>query len=271
MPTISPLLPVLIAILLGGAVDEVDGPSPKEVRPGFVEVGSVRYHPERGEVEATGWFNLRGGFIEFLACIPGVKSHEALVSLDCDPIDLKAAILLLGVTEGDRPESEGDLGPIAGDRLMVRFRYAFEYEDGTKVLRDIRAEDVIINAPLEKEMARSGFVFTGSTFIEDPEVEPEEGKIAPEVFAPTVLGQLIALSHRPYAILDNPMALPYRDGDYFAYTEMLPLLSRDEPTPVALVFRRPRPGEIDPKATRMELPPLEEKPSAGSPEGGEDK
>ena len=140
---------------------------------------------------------------------------------------------------------------------------------------ELGAEDVLINAPLEREMARVGFVYTGSAFIEvpveeewdpdnppDPDVPPE----LEEVYAPTVLGQLISVCHRPFAILDNPLALPYRDGDYFAYFDVLPALARDEPTPVALVFRRPRPWEIDKDVTRMELPPrVEEEPASTDP------
>jgi hypothetical protein len=268
MPPVSPLLPVLAAIALGGPVDLLDAPDPTALREGFAPLGSVRFHAGRGEIEAMGEFNLRGGFLEYLACLPGAKRHEALIGLDCDPVDLKTGLLLLGLTEGRPPESEADLRAIPGDRVVIRLRYRATAPDGTRVLRDIRAEDVLINAPLEKEMARVGFVFTGSSFVEDFDAPREEGQPPPEVFAPRVLGELVAISHRPYAILDHPLELPYRDGDYFAYADLLPELSRDAPTPVAMVFRKPRPGEIDPTITRMELPPLDPEARGRSTPGG---
>ena len=258
-------LAVTAAITLGGSFDSFDATPPGEARPGFTTLGSVRLNPTSGEIEVDGYFNLRRGFIEFLACLPEVKSHESLISLDCDPVDLNAAILLLGVEPGKPPRSEMDLAPIEGPRLMIRLRYAMSdrpyhvdpesEETFTTWVRDVRAEDVIINGPMEREMARCGFVFTGSQFIEDLEVEVAEGEKPPEVYAPRVLGQLISLAHRPMAILDNPLALPFRDGDYYAYGDVLPRLKRDEAVPVTMVIRRPRPGEIDRSITRMELPP----------------
>ena len=285
-----------ITTLLGGPIDTIDDVAPPAVRPGFVEVGTVRFSPTRKEVEVDGWLNRRGGFIEFLACGPGVKRHESLLALDCDPADLNAAILLLGITPGTPPESEMDLGPIEGPRVMVRLRFETILPDGRTGVRDVRAEDVVTNGPMELAMARCGFVYTGSQFIPEEDIIPGPGDRRPEdeeddenapgdddsekaeagaddekdapkeIYAPRLLGQLIAISHRPYAILDNPLALPFRDGDYYGYPDALPRMRRDEPTPISLVIRLPRPGEIDPTATRMELPPRRE-----TPEGGDDR
>ena len=254
----NPMLPIMAALVLGGSFDLVEPPTADELAAGFVSIGSVRYHPGRGEIEVDGHFNLRGGFLEFLACLPEAKPHESLLALDCDPADLKAALLLLGLKEGRRPRSEADLAPIEGDRVIIRLRYQFQSADGQTVLRDLRAEDGIINGPMEYEMARCGFVFTGSTFIEDLTVETAEGETPPEIFAPRALGQLIALCHRPYAILDNPLALPYRDGDYYAYSDVFPATTGESPPSVPMVIRKPRSGEIHSQVTRMELPPIKQ-------------
>ena len=166
---------ILAAALLGGPVDLVDAPPPNTPREGFVALGSVRVHVGRGEIEVDGYFNMRGGFIEYLASSPGTKEHESLLALDCDPVDLNAACLLIGLEPGTPPASEVDLRAIEGPRVIMRLRYEVPYPDGTKRLRDIRAEDVILNGPMEWEMARCGFVYTGSGFIEDYVDEPEEG------------------------------------------------------------------------------------------------
>ena len=156
--------------LIGGPLDLLDAEPPPAARPGFVEVGTVRFHPGLREVEVDATLNLRGGFIEFLACGTGVKRHESLLSLDCDPIDLNAAILLLGIEPGVPPRSEDDLGPIEGPRVMLRLRYGVTLPDGRAAVRDVRAEDVVTNGPMERAMAYCGFVYTGSQFIEQEDI-----------------------------------------------------------------------------------------------------
>ena len=256
--SIDPTFLLLIAILLGGPVDRLDGPAAGEPPPGSVQMGTVYFDPENQEVVAVGWFNLVGGFIEYVACLPGIKSHETIVSLDCDPVDLKAALLLLGVEEAPSPESDRDLRFLEGERLMLRLQFPIEDSQGRALIRDIRVEDCVLNAPMEREMARCGFLFTGSRFveIEVPAGTGEgEATVLKEEFGARLTGELVAICHRPYAILDNPLALPYIDGDYYAYPGVLPLLERDVRVPVSLVIRAPNRGEIDRGVTRMELPP----------------
>ncbi len=235
--------------------------------------GGVRFYPVGSypggpRVEVDGYFNLRQGFLEFLACAPGVKPHETLVALDCDPRQLNAALLMLGVEPGTAPESDYDLRPIAGQRLVLLLRWKTRGEDGVEVIREMRAEDCILNGPAEETMQRVGWVYFGSRFISEEPLGPpltEKGDALPEsqpareqkprkVYAPLLTGQLIALCHRPLAILDNPMGLPYVDGDFYAYAQVLPAVRRDEPTEVTMIFRRPREGEIDMKATHMRPP-----------------
>ncbi|MFQ5655455.1 MAG: YdjY domain-containing protein [Planctomycetota bacterium] len=281
----NPLLACMCAAILGTPAGPVDPAPPGTLRPGFVELGTVRFSPTRGEVEADGTFNLRAGFLEFLACAPGMKAHETLISLGCDPVDLKTALLLLGIEEGRRPRSDGDLLPLEGDRVVILLRYHLPLEKGGRVLCEKRAEECLVNGPMDRPMARVGWVFTGSTFLEvEPpplsadaergtgagagdEAEESPGQESPRpskmVYAPRLAGQYIALCHRPLAILDNPLALPYVDADYYSAPEVLPPVDYDDPPPVTLVFRRPRAGEIDRAVVRMELPPLGEEEPAG--------
>lgn len=255
---IDPTFLLLIAALFGGSVDRLDGPQGGTQPPGAIEVGTVYFDPQKEEVIALGWFNLVGGFVEYLACLPGVKSHETLISIDCDPVDLKTAIILLGVEEARSPESFQDLRFLEGERLVLRLHFSLKDSQGRRVSREIRAEDCLLNAPMEQEMARCGFVLTGSRFveIEEPVGDGEEPElVSREEFGARLTGELVSICHRPYAILDNPLALPYIDGDYYAYPGVLPLLRRDQKVPVSLIIRRPKPGEIDFSVTRMELPP----------------
>lgn len=259
---------------------------------GYVHLGTVRFHHERKEVEADGWINMRYGFLEFLATAPGVKSHESLVALDIEPSHLKAALLILGLKDAPNPKSEVDLRPIPGDRVMIFLRWKQKDKDGKEVTVTRRAEECIFNALVEESMEPVGWVFTGSDFIQEPvlpdrrdggaprdatDVEhespngesPESGvkddesggkdETPPkmrEVFGAKVTGQYIAVGHRPFALLDNPLGLPFPDPDYYADPDALPpKVAGEERTPVTLIFRLPRPGEIDKTITHMKVPP----------------
>lgn len=252
--TSSCLLVVIATALSGLPIDVIAGTEP--AMSGSFQIGQARYHTETRSVEIDGYFNLVSGFVEYLICAPGVKPHETLVALDCNPVDIQAVLLLMGLVEARSPESEMDLGPLdGGDRVIISLRFPVQDPEGRPRIRTIRAERCIINAPMEQEMARCGFAFTGSGFLLlDPAPGAPPGTEPSEQFMAKVTGEIASLCHRPWAILDNPLALPYPDGDYFAYAEVLPQHRRDDPPPVTVLFRRAVPGDVDPKAVRMAMP-----------------
>ena len=291
-------LPGLLGILAGLALlvpavfadDPPDRPfAPKPDARGFVPLGpegTVRFHPQEKVVEADGTFNMNYGFIEFLACAPGVKPHETIVALDVNPIHFNAALMMMGLDEkkARKPESDADLLPVAGDRVVIFLRWKTKDENGKEVVHEERAEKCILNALVEEEMERVGWVFTGSRFIEEnPRLDDPPGggdsdagkKQEPEeepkmIFAPLVIGQFIAVCHRPYAILDLPIAIPFVDAYYYANPEVLPPIDHDNPVEVTMVFRRPKPGEIDRSIVRMKIPPPPP-PDEGDDANGDDQ
>ncbi len=257
MPS-SCLLLVLFTSIHGLPLDVVPGSEPG--RAGAIPLGSVYFHPTTLQIEIDGHFNMTGGFVEFLACLPSVRPHETLISIDIDPADLQGALLLMGLEKARRPLSNYDLEQLdGGDRVVISLRYPVRDADGQQWVRTIRAENCLINAPMAREMARCGFAFTGSGFemLEPPPGAPE-GTPAREEFMARVTGEIVALCHRPWSILDNPLALPFPDGDYFAYTDVLPAAQRDDPVPVTMLIHRAREAEIDEDALRMELPEPDE-------------
>lgn len=277
-----------------GANPASDAPK-TPARPDYVRLGTVWFHPGRQEIEVDGFFNLRAGFVEYLAATPGTKRHETLVALECEPEHLHGAILLLGIEPGKGPESELDLRPISGPRVIILLRWNEKAEDGTQRQVERRAEDCLLNGLVEDTMQRVGWVFTGSEFITlganpppggpgggggagvTPPREAGTGEAAGEepaaqIFGATATGELIAVSHRPLAILDHPLGIPFPDADYYAYPDALPPLDRDNPTRVTLVIRLPRENEIDKSATLMKVPPPPETqpavPTEGEPKPG---
>ncbi|MDG1455457.1 MAG: YdjY domain-containing protein [Planctomycetota bacterium] len=261
----SCLLAIIAGALYGFPVDVVEGS--ERVPSETVKVGSIQFEPKTKTIYLDGFMNLSGGFVEYLVNLPSANAHECLVAVDCDPANFQTALMLLDLKESRSPESNRDLGPLDdGDRVVIFLQFAIEDAEGRTLIRTIRAENCIINAPMEKEMARCGFAFTGSGFMKiDPPPSAPEGTPPKEEFMARVTGELISLSHRPWAILDNPLALPYTDGDYFAYSDVLPKMrrndQRDEPPGVRVILRKARSFEIDASAVRMELPKLEATPA----------
>ena len=278
--TIISLSALLLVLLIGFACGTQEAtPLPPRTPPdarGFVPVGktrSVLFHPQRQIVEVEGTFNLQYGFLEYLACAPGIKPHETLIALDCHPVELKLGLILLGLEEEEvqRPASDVDLRAIPGDRAIILLRWKVQDEEGKEIVREERAENCIFNGLVSESMQKVGWVFTGSMFIEeepplpliDDDRRDTEAKAAPpektsppqKTFAPLLTGEFISVCHRPLTILDNPLALPFPDADYYANPEVLPPVKRDEPVPVTVIFRRPLEGEIDKKAVRMKIPP----------------
>ncbi|MFN0060024.1 MAG: YdjY domain-containing protein [Planctomycetota bacterium] len=278
-----------------GAGDSSAQPVPTVDATGFLRLpGGVRVHLERQLIEVDGVLNLNYGYLEFLACEPGVKRHETLVGLDVDPIVLNAALLSIGLKPSKPPENDADLRPIAGERVIILLRWKVKNAAGEEVVVEKRAEDCIVNLLAGTSMERTGWVYTGSLELElDPQRPPvdeprrdareespkdvappplPDSEVAPakeRVYAAAYFGFLISLVHRPFAILDNPVELPYPDPEYGADPEVLPAVDFENPPAVTLTIRRPLPGEIDEKIVRMTITPREPPKGADREPGSE--
>ena len=230
---------------------------------------SIRLDAEGPAVEADGYLNLHEGFVEFLACVPGAKGHETLVALQCDPLDLWLGLVVglqLDANKAVAPDSKKDIAAIEGERVLVFLRWQEKNADGETQIVERRAEECLLNSLVEEAMDPVGWVFTGGGWVDTP-AEPHHreagrgsGKNTSKdwqpqsVLGPLLSGHIIAVSHRPHALLDHPLELPFPDGAYSANTTQLPQFDPERPVPVTLVFRRPREGEIDLTIEKMKVP-----------------
>ncbi len=174
---------------------------------GFVTIGTVRFHPKDKIVEADGYLNMNRGFIEFLACAPGEKEHETLVSLAASPVDLKAALLLLGLEDAGDPKVGEGIAAIPGKRVMILLRWtgpptreesarasaggdatgevktpdqkSDQRLDAVPRVHERRIEDLLVNGYVEEAMERCGFVYTGSRFVPKSELTLPEWEVPP--------------------------------------------------------------------------------------------
>lgn len=145
------------ASLLGGCATVAPPPElPDPAR--LTNLGTVRVDPVRRVVVATGHVNQVEGAIELFACGPRGKTHESVLVLDAYPVDLHAALLLLGAKCGPPAAGLGQ-GPPRGDRLDIWIAW-----DAGGRGRMERAERLIAYRKSRKPMRDTFWVFTGSTF-----------------------------------------------------------------------------------------------------------
>lgn len=156
-----PAIAAVVASALGLA-----GCATREARPAAdlaraVAMGSVRVDPAAPAVIATGFVNMVEGAIELMVCGPGGKRHESVFVMEAQPTDLQAALLLAGAKAGPPMKDLGE-GPPRGS--LVDVWVAWRDEAGTTRIRP--AEDFAWNWKKKRTARRTGWVFTGSMFVD---------------------------------------------------------------------------------------------------------
>ena len=87
------ILIILATGICGLPIDVLPG---TEKQPGeTIPLGAVRYEAETQTIYLDGFFNMSQGFVEYLVNLPGAKAHETLIAVDCDPMHLQTALMLL--------------------------------------------------------------------------------------------------------------------------------------------------------------------------------
>ncbi len=200
------LIFVIAPVLLAGLPVRAQMPSPGPIAVdtnGLVSVGNVRLDPHARTVTVTGWVNQIFGAIELLACGPGGKTHESLLVLDVNPVDLQTSLLLLGLKPG--PPSRGlGQGPPKGAPVELWVDWV---EDGTVTSR--RAENLVFNVESRKVLPKTPWVFTGSVI--------EEGE-----FKAMAEQSLVVTYWDPWAIINLPLPCGANDEILVVNTNTVP-------------------------------------------------
>ena len=215
------LLPALLLALAAGCTSsgrpgEGAVPAAPFLRAGpddILDVGSVRLDRLNRSVIAEGRVNQAEGFIELLACGPRGKTHESILLLDVDPVDLNAAFLLLGLAPGAPPQASGTVPP-SGHPVDLWI----EWEAAGEPLR-VRAEDVVRDRRSGKALPRSGWVYTGAVAASGQLLAANDQS-------------LVATYWDPWALLNLPLPCGADDEALVVRTEALPPLG----TPVTVRF-----------------------------------
>jgi len=199
--------------LIGCATPRV-APQPDVSR--LLRQGTVQVDPVLRCVVVTGFVNLVEGPIELMACGPGGKVHESLLVLELNPVDLQAALLLIGLRSGP-PMKDLGVGPPLGDRVLI---WAEWQQDGQRQVRPLA--DLAYQWQRKAPLKTDGWVFTGSTF--------EDGK-----FKALAEESLITSYWDPWSILNVQAAVGADDEALSVNTNAVPPLH----TPIRLLIERP--------------------------------
>lgn len=169
-----------------------------------VRIGGVLVDPVKREVTVPCELNMREGLLEYALVGETGKRYESLLMTRVEPYDIQVALLLLGLKGGRPLEAQGDPRKPEGDpvRLWV------QWQEGAEI-KNVRIETLIRNSKLDKEMAETNWVFTGSRMREG-------------AFMAQIERSLIAIFHDPAAIVDNPLQEGGDDTLWFVNTGRTP-------------------------------------------------
>jgi hypothetical protein len=158
---------------------------------------------------------------EVLLCDPGGRVHESILVTEVNPYDVWQGLLLLGLEMCYGPRSDSDDRPLDGDRVLI----FVEWKDKENKPVRVYTEDLIYNMDTNKSMERTGWLFTGSHFVTNPQTNATELIAARR-------GNIAVTWHRPEAILDNPSPDGANPNLYKVYEGHIP----ERGTPVTVII-----------------------------------
>ena len=250
---------------------EVDPETIQPVVEGAItKLPGIRIWRDEQRIEVEGFVCLKQGpALELMACTPRGKTHESLFLVDCHPVHLQLALILLGLEPTPQVDEFGQVKALErGAKVVVEVSWKAEDApqgdasappavDG-RVRRWV--EDVIYDRRRRGPMLRVGWVFTGSRQVKVP--APPDWKTEREVFAAGYTGNVVAIYHDPDAILDTPLVEGGDDTLFYPYAERLP----ERETAVVFHIRPWSPEDEEVYGANLKAPPPS--PPAGEP-GGE--
>ena len=205
-----------------GQASSLVAPDPDAASPGSVLLGSVSVDPDRSSLSFSGHVNQVSGAVELLVCGPGGKTHESVFVTDVDPMEVQAALLLLGLRQAAAPPCGPDQ---ARPGTLADVWIQWSIQATTSV---VRAESTLFHQGENRVLPRSGWVLTGSESIDGVFMACEEEG-------------LIATYCSPWAILNLNHPAARDDALLTAHESGLPPLG----TPVRIVIK-PRHAEPSP-------------------------
>lgn len=166
-------------------------PTIEKLGDGLLRVQNIKVDTKRREISVPGRINrdmTETTTLEFVANVAGHgKAYETPVAAETDAVAFNTALLLIGLDPKNArvPTMHFDPVPPAGDAVEVLIEWT---KDGAT--RRAPIEDLLWDKRFGRPMARTPWVYTGSSFF--------EGK-----FLAAMDGVLIGFVHSPAPIIEN--------------------------------------------------------------------
>ena len=173
------------------------------------------------------------GPIELFACGLGGRSHESIVRLTCNILELDLALNMIGVKAGKVP-SRIDKAGSEKSRLLAFVRW----QKGDDLVT-YRSEDLIIHNERGENMAHVGWAYVGR-WRELPDPTRTDGATHP-ILGASYSRSFLTTWTDDWTLLDNPLPDAADDSLYVANGDVLP----PPGTPALIYFRKPTAEERD--------------------------
>ncbi len=260
MITITVVVTVTMAAM--GEPTSNTPPAAAEVSPAAIQAaGGLMPHliidRERGWVDLEATVVMReGGWLELLACTPGTRTHESILTVAAKPSHVHLALMMLGLEQGQpmRWIREGEVSKVQPPRGPWVEVSLVTQKEGQPVV--VPANQWILNKTTGQPMADPHWIFTGSFIYEHPDTPPYQADVT---------GSVISIVNFGDEVLARPTdRTSYNDEQAWGpHTDAIPALG----TPVVL---RLRPVDRHPPnpAASADPPPHPTTQSAISPDAG---
>jgi len=120
----------------------------------------------------------KADWLELIACTPGTKEHESIVTVSARPRDIGLALVLIGLEPGSpirwREKEDGDFEMLPPTGAKVAVSYVIK-DKRTDRMVEIPANRWVLNQKTGKVMPDNVWLFTGSVIYE--EEDSETGKV----------------------------------------------------------------------------------------------
>ncbi|MDZ4754824.1 MAG: YdjY domain-containing protein [Phycisphaerae bacterium] len=238
-----------VAVFAAMAAGCASRPAPESVAPPVQAVsqpvihlpGGIEVDRTNGEVRVPAATGITVGWLEQVACVAGTRDHESLVTVECKPSDVHAALLLLGLEPGApgrwRYDQESvQVVPPRGPAIEVRIRYLLRSVEGAAIAHEVHVLEWIRG--IDGRSFPASWVFAGSAIAPNPKsLGPGEHYVAD--YSGSLVGLVTFGDEVIAATAVIPDLIEFETANWEAFSERMP----PEGTPATLVLRIVKPLE----------------------------
>jgi len=203
------------------APKKAEGPQPYRApaAPAKAEMRGIKLDREAGHIDLDAKVVLREGeWLELLACTPGTREHESILTVEAQPRNIHLALILLGLEPGSPlkwqrlDDGEVKVHPPTGPKVTISLIY--EQDDQ---IRTVDANQWIVDQQTGRVMPDNVWLFAGSRF------ETFDGK---QVYMADPNGSVISIVNFGDDVLARDTQMT-RDNDEQSWDANTPVIPKE--------------------------------------------